>query len=79
MVYEASEHQEDEEGDPQTKTSFARQMHFNNRFIGIIIVQLYIYDNIYIWRFPEIGVPPNHPSIDGFPKKKKPTNFGVTL
>ena len=42
MVYEASEHQEDGEGYPQTKTSFTQQLQFNNSFIGMIIVELYM-------------------------------------
>ena len=31
------------------------------------IINMYIY--ICIWRFPEMGVPPNHPFIDGVSSK----------
>ena len=30
----------------------------------ILVVQRLVFEGI--WRFPEIGVPPNHPIIDGF-------------
>ena len=42
----------------------------------MLILYTISYAKLYIWRFPEIGVPPNHPFIDGFPIINHP--FGDT-
>ena len=39
----------------------------------LIVANVCTYIILYIWRFPEIGIPPNHPFIDGFSKKTKPS------
>ena len=37
-----------------------------NSEVVMKFTQIYIYIIIYIWKFPKMEVPPNHPFIDGF-------------
>ena len=40
---------------------------FNQWGLVFITIYMYIYMYIYIWRFPKIGIPPNHPFERDFP------------
>ena len=60
----------------QMESLLAMMIYCDYNLVPHKIVSLVVYNsNIFIWWFPEIGVPPNHPFLDGiFPYK--PTILG---